>query len=220
MEQKIFVTADLHYDHVNIIKGQSVWNNLEACRDFENIEDMNSAIIKSINNTVSKYDILYLAGDLAFKNVYSLYHLMKNIRCQNIYCILGNHDQAIRDNKRFNIQIPESSGVILAEEFLGKTLLPGEKYSFRTHEMFKDIHKRVELTHNKQKFIIDHYPLDTWNQAMHGSIMIHGHVHGALDTSDLNMYYKRIDVDWGKFKRPISLDEIAEMMKDRKNLEY
>ena len=47
--------------------------------------------------------------------------------------------------------------------------------------------------------------------------MIHGHVHGSLDYSDISMFNKRIDVDWGKFKRPISLDEIMEIMKDRKN---
>ena len=40
------------------------------------------------------------------------------------------------------------------------------------------------------------------------------------DYSDLNMYHKRIDVRWDLFKRPILLDEIIELMKDRKNLEY
>lgn len=220
LKPKIYFTADLHYEHVNIIKGQSVWKNKNACRDFSSVEEMNKKIIESINNTVTKYDTLYILGDVAFKNLYSVVDLMKNIKCKNVYLILGNHDQSIRDNKKFYIYEESETPALLAYEFLGKTIMPNVKYEFRLKELFKDVQKRIEFKYEGQRFILDHYPLSTWNQAMHGSIMIHGHVHGALDDSDLNLYYKRIDVDWGKFQRPVSIDEIIELMKDRKNLEY
>lgn len=220
LKPKIYFTADLHYGHINIIKGQSVWKNKNACRDFSSVEEMNEKIIESINNIVTKYDTLYILGDVAFKNIYSLVDLMKKIRCKNVHLILGNHDQAIRDNKKFYIYEESETPTLLAYEFLGRNIMPNIKYEFRAKELFKDVQKRLEITHEGQRFILDHFPLATWNQAMHGSIMIHGHVHGALDHSDLNLYHKRIDVDWGKFHRPVSLDEIVVLMKDRKNLEY
>ena len=80
LKPKIYFTADLHYGHINIIKGQSIWKNKNACRDFSSVEEMNKKIIESINNTVTKYDTLYILGDVAFKNVYSVVDLMKNIR--------------------------------------------------------------------------------------------------------------------------------------------
>lgn len=217
MNKRIFVSADLHYDHVNIVKGTSTWKNASAQRDFNSVEEMNMAIIESINSTVTSYDELYLLGDISLKNMYSTVSLIKKINCKNIHLILGNHDQSIRDNKKFKIIISEG---ILAEEFLGKTLLPGNTYYFTMKELFVSVNQRVELNYNDKKFILDHYPLETWNQAMHGAIMVHGHVHGALDISDTSMFYRRLDADWGKFRRPLSLDEIDEMMKDRKNLEY
>lgn len=220
MESRIFVTADLHYDHINIIKGQSKWNNLDACRDFKDVKEMNETIIESINTTVTSYDHLYLLGDLAFKNIYALVDLMTKIKCRNVHCVLGNHDQNIRDNRTFKMYNNTNETPFLATEFLGKTLLPNVEYSFRAQDLFLSVQQRVEITYKGIRFIMDHYPLSTWNQAMHGSIMLHGHVHGALDISDTNMFYKRLDVDWGKFQRPLSLDEVIEMMKNRKKLEY
>lgn len=220
LKPKIYFTADLHYGHINIIKGHSVWKNKNACRDFSSVEEMNEKIIESINNTVTKYDTLYILGDVAFKNIYSVVDLMKKIRCKNVHLILGNHDQSIRDNRKFYIYEESETPALLAYEFLGKNIMPNIRYEFRAKELFKDVQKRLEITHEGQRFILDHFPLATWNQAMHGAIMIHGHVHGALDHSDLNLYHKRIDVDWGKFHRPVSLDEIVVLMKDRKNLEY
>jgi calcineurin-like phosphoesterase family protein len=204
---KIFVTADLHYNHRNIVKGVSKWNNKDATRDFETVEDMNKAIIESINNTVDKDDSLYLIGDLAFGDINSLIELTTSINCENLYCILGNHDRYIKNNKSFQKIVNDNDRDL-------------KVYTYYTHSLFKKVSIREELVYKNYLFVIDHYPLSTWNQAMHGSIMIHGHVHGALDKSDRNLYYKRIDVDWGKFQRPVSIDEIIELMKDRKNLEY
>lgn len=50
-----------------------------------------------------------------------------------------------------------------------------------------------------------------------GSYHLHGHNHHRLDTDDLDMFYRRMDVgiDWEEF-RPYSITEIIAIMQTRK----
>lgn len=73
-----------------------------------------------------------------------------------------------------------------------------------------------ERTFDKQKVVMCHFPLLTWNKAAHGSWMLHGHCHGSLDKR--NQATKRLDVgvdaECSAYK-PISLDEVTDIMKLR-----
>lgn len=216
MEQKIYLLADLHIGHKNIVKGKSNWTNKDACRDFTNVKEMNSVMLKSINDTVGPYDRLIFVGDLTFAHDRETIKFLSEIKCKNLEIIYGNHDQLIKRNKGSIFKPNEGDRVI--REMFGIPIVKETEIKFTN--IFNVYHgERLELDYNNHKFIIDHYPLEVWNHSMRGSIMCHGHVHGALDTSDLNMYHKRIDVRWDLLQRPISLDEIIEITKDRKNLE-
>lgn len=46
---KIFITADHHFDHENIIKYCS--------RSFKTVEEMNEVMVEKLNSKVSKNDI-------------------------------------------------------------------------------------------------------------------------------------------------------------------
>ena len=48
----VFVTADLHFSHENIIKYEN--------RPFKNICDMNERMIKNWNSVVSKHDKVFV----------------------------------------------------------------------------------------------------------------------------------------------------------------
>lgn len=216
MKKKIYVVADVHYGHKNIVKGVSSWNNIDATRDFPNVKEMNKEILLSINNTVGPYDTLIFVGDLSFVHERETMKFLNNIKCKNLEMILGNHDQIIIKDKPVMFKPTEDQSLI--REMFGIPVIKETEFKFSN--IFKKIHNsRLELTHEGQRFVIDHYPLEVWNNSMRGAIMCHGHVHGGLDHSDLNMYYKRIDVRWDLLKRPILLDEITEMMEDRKKLE-
>jgi calcineurin-like phosphoesterase family protein len=66
--------------------------------------------------------------------------------------------------------------------------------------------------------VMDHYPLLTWQNAQHGSWMLHGHTHGNLDPT---LASTRMDVgvdcafaQYGAY-RPFYWEEIREFMADR-----
>lgn len=215
-----FVIADTHYGHKNIVRGASVWDNPDATRDFETVEDMNKAIVKSINDTVARQDELYLLGDLAFGNIYTLVEFITQIKCENIHVILGNHDQSIRDNRSFVLHndLMKSETLKIAKEFLGVNILPGEFATFKIQNLFKSVSIRKQIKYEGQTFVLDHYPLEAWNGSVRGTVMLHGHVHQALNNSVLNTEYRRFDMDWGYWRKPIEIKELFKMAAKRKKL--
>lgn len=79
----IWFTADLHLGHSNILK--------HCKRPFATIEDMDTAIIRTINDTVSKDDVLWILGDFSWKPAtYGFYR--KQLAVRQIHVIQGNHD--------------------------------------------------------------------------------------------------------------------------------
>ena len=81
----IFLTADTHFGHKNIIK----YTN----RPFQTIEEMDKIIIKNINRTVGEDDELYILGDFCMYGGYEKRSWYRNdIWCKKVHLILGNHD--------------------------------------------------------------------------------------------------------------------------------
>ena len=78
-----FFTSDWHLGHFNVIN--------YCNRPYKTIEEMNAAIIEIVNSTVKAEDELYLIGDASL-NPKWIEAAMKEIKCQNIFLIIGNHD--------------------------------------------------------------------------------------------------------------------------------
>ena len=49
-------------------------------------------------------------------------------------------------------------------------------------KMFVGTKLRHEISVNKQRVIMSHYAMSTWNKMHGGSLMLHGHSHGTLGT--------------------------------------
>lgn len=79
----IFFTADTHFGH-NKIRGY-------CNRPFDSVQDMDSAILDSINQKVKKKDTLYFIGDFCHRGGDAKDYLA-NIECKNTHLIIGNHD--------------------------------------------------------------------------------------------------------------------------------
>ena len=77
------------------------------------------------------------------------------------------------------------------------------------NELFTFVKHYHEFRYNKILFCLFHYSMRVWNQSHHGSIHLYGHSHGTLPSIGRSM-----DVGWDCYKRPLSIDEIVELLKD------
>ena len=81
---EIFVTADLHLFHNNIIKYEN--------RPFRGVEEMNDEIVKRWNNTVSKHDKVFVLGDVSFGGKEETKEIIERLNGHKTL-IMGNHDR-------------------------------------------------------------------------------------------------------------------------------
>jgi len=186
--QKIFVTSDTHWFHVNIIKYTS--------RPWSNTEQMGEALIKNWNDVVSEGDMVYHLGDIALggkSRSGDLFSILNRLN-GSIRLIKGNHD-----------------GYALKEPCVGRFDWVKNYYEL----------DYISPSHGKRKFIMQHYPLYTWNGAGRVSksgqpktICLHGHSHGGIDR--VNRLTTRMDVgvDSNSYA-PIWLENIVEIMNHR-----
>jgi calcineurin-like phosphoesterase family protein len=91
---KIFVTADTHFNHENIIK--------YCNRPFKNVEEMNEAIINNWNEVVSENDIIYHLGDFGFGSGDELKEIFSKLNGKK-YLVMGNHD--VKYGKNFFLNL-------------------------------------------------------------------------------------------------------------------
>lgn len=206
-----FFCSDLHAYHSNICLGTSKWPNKdENCRSFNTIEEMNSTIIKSINSVVSKDDILYHLGDWSFGGFENIWNLRKQIACENIIQINGNHDKFFKKNTLIP-NLKKDLGIIFETNEL-----INDNNEVRVCDLFSEVHDgRLTRCINGQYIVMDHYPYEDWENSETGTWMLHGHLHHGSDNNPISLKYKRFDVGWdGKV---YSFDELKSIMDKREN---
>lgn len=96
-----FFIGCTHFQHKNICKGTSQWPS-GGMRDFATTEEMDDAIINSINRKVGSDDTLYMLGDIIFGQKSNIVDLRQRINCQKIHFIYGNHDYWLRKKKDYH----------------------------------------------------------------------------------------------------------------------
>ena len=150
-------------------------------RMYKNVELMNQGIVTRINHTVEADDTLYILGDLSIGGRQGqVVELFNQIICKDIRVVPGNHDKP---------------GLLKRlESRANVTVLP----------------QLTEITIPKQRAVLCHYPLASWNQQARGSFMLHGHSHGSYQGKG-----KILDVGWDSIGCPISWDEICYWMDTR-----
>ena len=193
-----FFTSDPHYFHKNI-SGSKVSSWKSGYRNFDDQYEMSKELVKVINQTVKYDDILYCLGDWSFAGIENIWNFRKQLECQTIHLILGNHDNHIRNNKI----LPNVDG----------------NSEFRAKDAFTSVHESLILNDmGGYTFYLNHYPTVDWYEKKKGSIMLHGHCHGNYNKENINI--RRLDVGLDSAKlilgefRPFTLNEIINLMKD------
>jgi len=143
-----FFTADLHFGHGNII---------DFCdRPFENVEDMNRALISNWNSRVSNDDHVYIVGDLFFggRDAAGLNEAIAIVKKLNgiLHLIAGNHDFPYLKNMEY-------------------------------HYLFADVDQLRYLKHEGEDIFLCHYPMAEWSGFFRGSWHIYGHIHNAKNAA-------------------------------------
>jgi calcineurin-like phosphoesterase family protein len=85
----IYITADLHFGHTNIIK--------HCGRPFNNFAEMDETLIINWNSVVRPDDNVYILGDLIYKAGNHASHYLKRLNGKK-YLIKGNHDKFLGDS--------------------------------------------------------------------------------------------------------------------------
>lgn len=80
---KYFIISDTHFNHENIIK--------YCNRPFKSVDEMNRAMIKNWNETVSNKDIVIHLGDVALGSKEEAKKIIQQLNGRKIL-IKGNHD--------------------------------------------------------------------------------------------------------------------------------
>lgn len=175
----IYITSDLHFGHQQSF--------LYEPRGFSNIEEHDKIIIANINETVEENDTLYILGDLMLNDTTYGMECLKQIKCQNIHIILGNHDS----NARIEL--------------------------YKTLPNISTINYATLLKYKKWNFMLSHYPMLTnnfdddkkpfcrvWN------LCGHNHTKEIIDPIT-NSIHCELDA-WGNY--PINLEQVKEFIKE------
>lgn len=153
-DENVFVMSDSHFGHKNICRGVTDWRlpdgsiPVDQTRDFKTIEKMNETIVNNINSVVGQDDHIVHLGDWSFGGYENIPIFRSRIVCKNIYLICGNHDDHIVDNKN------------------------GYRGLFT--KVYND---RAYMRYGQYRFVLDHYPIQSWRDLKKGVMMLHGHVH-------------------------------------------
>ena len=91
-----FFTSDTHFYHKNILKYQA------ADRPFDDVDEMNEAMVKQWNRDVSPKDDVYHLGDFSMGQKEKTIELIARLNGK-IHLIKGNHDHMLRDDDFHNM---------------------------------------------------------------------------------------------------------------------
>jgi calcineurin-like phosphoesterase family protein len=197
----IWFTSDSHYGHSNLVRGVTNWRDIDGnvpidqVRNFDTVEEMNELMVYNINSFVDAKDWLIHLGDWSFGGYERIKEFRDQINCQNIVLILGNHDHHIERDK-------------------------GPLRKMFSHVAHYEELRVSRKDTEKEKFVLCHYPIISWNGMHHGTYMLHGHQH--LKGLDRFGNGRRMDVGLcgteGEFGfRPYHMDEILFFLQGRKS---
>ncbi len=82
----IYYTADTHFCYAPILRD----------RPFQSVEQMDEALIRNWNSTVSADDTVYVAGDIGYNGGHVPCRILARLQGKK-HLIRGNHDTAFRD---------------------------------------------------------------------------------------------------------------------------
>jgi calcineurin-like phosphoesterase family protein len=181
---KIFFTSDHHFGHTNIIKYSQ--------RPFENVSEMDQALIENWNAVIAPNDLVFHLGDFTFHQNASKYFTALHGQI-HILKLEWHHDSRWLET--------EGNKPLLSKGGHTLKFLPALTVLYCAQ--LGDGKYPLPIT-------ISHYPLAEWEASHHGAWQLHGHSHGQyLDPN--NRKCLDVGVDAMKYQ-PVSLEQVRVLM--------
>lgn len=166
----IFFTSDTHYGHANIASPHSSrWKR--GFRDFKSLEEMNQDLVKQINKIIKPDDTLWHLGDWSFGGVENIWKFRKQVLCDNIHLILGNHDHHIEENKELIIPLED-------REYCFHRF--GKFSTIHAQSLFKSVQHYKELKVSGKIIVLSHYSFRVWHGSHKDWLHFYAHSHDSL----------------------------------------
>lgn len=161
-------------------------NIIRFCeRPFESVEAMNEELIKRWNERVQPNDRVYHLGDVALCSSEKLESILDRLNGK-IFLIKGNHEGTAQSRPHRFEWIKDYFELSIKDE---------------------------TIPSRKQKIILCHYAMRTWNGGHRGTFQLYGHSHGTLP-DDPNLLAIDVGVDCHDFY-PISYEEVKAIMSQK-----
>lgn len=164
-------------------------------KEFKLVAEMDEALIAAWQTVVDKKDMVYILGDLSFRKPVDTIAILDRLPGRKVL-VLGNHDKSV--NK------------------------PAvRKYFERIEDVLEVKIQDADAYEGRQRIVMCHYPMISWNASRYGSWMFHGHCHANLQSDKLPQA-KRLDVGvdmafkLGLGYRPFSYEEAKQLMELQK----
>lgn len=150
----VWLCADLHIRHKNILKHQPNRIKQLNLQNIETVEEHDEKIIQMWLDMTKRGDHIYVLGDFIMSNQQDsmkILHRLKSNGC-HIHLIVGNHDKSTR--KMYNMF---ESIDLIKNVLFKKSIFPFLDEDFRV--------------------IMCHYPMISWEGKPRGSVCCYAHIH-------------------------------------------
>ncbi len=197
---KCWFTSDQHFNHTNVMR---------FCgRPWNDVREMNQALIDKWNDVVTDNDIVFILGDFCWDkdNMVFVKNIINQLTAGQIFVVPGNHDSTHCLSRIKDLRFQMTSDIV-------SLFISGidEDKPTRQHEV-----------------VLSHFPLATWSHWYRGVPNLHGHIHsgprcrGEVDIPGADLVLKNnltydVGVDNNNYK-PIEIRDILTKLNKNENL--
>jgi calcineurin-like phosphoesterase family protein len=201
---EVFYTSDTHFNHLFVAAlrgfGTITYDEMGKRTVEADIEVYNQHLISTWNKYVSPADTVWHTGDFALGTWEQTEAVIPQLN-GTIHLITGNHDRCWPGNR------------------------DGYKWQRKYLEYFETVQQYARRKIDGQLVFLSHFPYEgdhksesrpegedrhtQYRLRNEGQWLLHGHTHQSHIMTGLH----EIHVGWDTWKRPVSQDEIAEVIK-------
>ena len=174
----IYFISDIHFNHSNIIK----YTNIH----FNDIIEMNNAVINNWNSMIKEDDIVYHLGDFPLANDEELKELYSYLN-GTIILIRGNHDgKSVKYYENIGFKVLKNAPIILDEYklVLSHTPVPNIKIP----DGYVNLHGHI---HNKK--LNENYPSKNYSTYKHINVSVDVTNFKLVNLDEINNIRSRIE---------------------------